>query len=118
MTGNIRIFEPGDATRYRYSVQYVENEYGVLSHFFSFGVGGRPMVSADFPVDNFVDFYYFMDKFGMLEKNLHTIYVGYVVFCMITNRRADGHQHEAAHDRAWRFDWSDILEYDLGAVPV
>lgn len=119
MTINIRTFEPGDATRYRYAIQLAHDNGGSLAHLFTFGVGFDAMISFAFPVDNdFIPYGYFAEKFGRFIKNEHTLYVGYLLFCHLTGRVTYHVEDHPSHGRYWHYGvWDEVRDYGIALVP-
>lgn len=119
MTLTINIFEPGDGTRYRYAIQFAEDNIGSLVHLFTFGVGFDALISFDFPADNeFIPYTYFAEKFGRFIKSEHTLYVGYMLFCYLTNRAMYHHEGHPSYNRRWDMAaFMDVLDDAIAVVP-
>ena len=72
----IHIFEPGDATKYLYIFEHLDEDSARQNGhsqeeavYFAFGVGtSKPMKGYTFPLSHFTDEEYFMSKWDYLNE--------------------------------------------------
>ena len=112
-TAKVRIFDPGDGTRYNYQIQHVEFQ-GDLKILFSFGINNSAMISVMFNLYARPDYYYFLEKYGKFEKNGHTVYIAYVLFAALVGFKPWNHEVSPSFGRNfWKEGWIDNLDHTL-----